>query len=67
VEWWNTLHQGQSISFTGGGSSIQSSMQWPLLASALGFLLLFGSIVLMRMRSALARQKVEARMRRLAA
>ena len=67
VEWWNTLHQGQSISFTGGGSSIDSSMLWPLFTSALGFTLLFGAIVLMRMRAALARQKVEARMRRMAA
>jgi len=67
VEWWNTLHQGQSISFTGGGSSIDSAMLWPLFTSALGFSLLFGAIVLMRMRAALARQKVEARMRRLAA
>ncbi|MBA3676402.1 MAG: cytochrome c biogenesis protein CcsA [Sphingosinicella sp.] len=67
VEWWNSLHQGQSISFSGGGSSIDTSMLWPLLASALGFSLLFGAIVLMRMRAILALQKVEARMRRLAA
>ena len=67
VEWWNTLHQGQSISFTGGGSSIDSSMLWPLFGSALGFSLLFGAIVLMRMRTALARQKIEARLRRRAA
>lgn len=67
VEWWNSLHQGQSISFTGGGSSIDNSMLWPLLASALGFSLLFGAIVLMRMRAMLASQKVEARMRRMAA
>jgi heme exporter protein C len=65
VEWWNTLHQGQSIGL--GGSSIDWSMRWPLLVSTLGFSLLFGAIVLMRMRAALARQKVEARLRRLAA
>ncbi|HWH21909.1 MAG TPA: heme ABC transporter permease CcmC, partial [Allosphingosinicella sp.] len=67
VEWWNTLHQGQSVSFTGGGSSIDASMLWPLLGSALGFSLLFGSVVLMRMRAALARQKVDVRLRRLGA
>jgi heme exporter protein C len=33
----------------------------------LGFSLLFGAIVLMRMRAILAEAKVEARMRRLAA
>jgi heme exporter protein C len=65
VLWWRTLHQGQSIGL--GRSSIDSSMLWPLALSTLGFSLLFGAIVLMRMRSALARQKVEARMRRMAA
>ncbi|HZG07612.1 MAG TPA: heme ABC transporter permease CcmC [Allosphingosinicella sp.] len=66
VVWWNTLHQGKSISFVRGSSSIDGSMLWPLLASAVGFSLLFGAVVLMRMRAALARQKVEARLRRLA-
>jgi heme exporter protein C len=65
VLWWRTLHQGQSLGLT--RSTMDGSMQWPLLASALGFTLLFGAIVLMRMRTALARQKVEARLRRLAA
>jgi heme exporter protein C len=64
VLWWRTLHQGQSIGIT--GSSIHGSMLWPLLVSALGFSLLFAALVLMRMRAALARSKVEARMRRLA-
>ena len=65
MEWWNTLHQGQSIGLR--GSSIDVSLLWPLLLSTLGFSLLFGAIVLMRMRAALARQKVEARLRRMAA
>ncbi len=64
VLWWRTLHQGQSIGLR--GSSIDASMLWPLLASALGFSLLFGSIVLMRMRAELARTRVEARLRRMA-
>lgn len=67
VVWWNTLHQGQSISFVRGSSTIDSAMLWPLLVSALGFSLLFGAIVVMRMRSELARNKIEARMKRLAA
>ena len=65
VEWWNTLHQGQSIGL--GGSSIDASLLWPLLLATFGFSLLFGAIVLMRMRAALARFKVEARLRRRAA
>jgi heme exporter protein C len=65
VLWWRSLHQGQSIGTS--GSKIAGSMLWPLLVAAIGFTLLFAAIVLMRMRAALARQKVEARMRRLAA
>jgi heme exporter protein C len=66
VVWWNTLHQPASISFVRGTSTIHGSMLWPLLASALGFSLLFGAIVLMRMRAELARNKVEARLKRMA-
>jgi heme exporter protein C len=65
VLWWRTLHQGQSLSLT--DSKIAPEMLWPLLTSAVGLTLLFAAVVLMRMRTALARQKVEARMRRLAA
>jgi heme exporter protein C len=67
VLWWRTLHQGQSIDFLRGTSTIDASMLWPLLVSALGFSLLFGAIVLMRMRAELARNKVEARLKRMAA
>ncbi|MBO9623620.1 MAG: cytochrome c biogenesis protein CcsA [Sphingomonas sp.] len=65
VVWWNTLHQGQSIGLT--SSSIDKSMLWPLFFTAPGFALLFGGVVLMRMRAMLAQQKVEARLRRMAA
>lgn len=65
VVWWNTLHQGQSIGLT--GSSIDGSMLWPLFFTLAGFSLLFGGVVLMRMRAALANQKIEARMKRMAA
>lgn len=66
VLWWRTLHQGQSISMM-KGSSIDASMLWPLLGAAVGASLLFGAIVLMRMRAELAETKLEMRMRRLAA
>lgn len=65
VLWWRTLHQGQSIGVS--GSSIDSSILWPLPLAALGFGCLFGAAVLMRMRAELAEAKVEARMRRAAA
>jgi heme exporter protein C len=64
VLWWRTLHQGQSLSLS--GSKIAPAMLWPLLTAALGLALLFGAVVLMRMRTMLARQKVEARLRRMA-
>lgn len=67
VEWWESFHQKSSISIVEGKSTIHASMLWPLLVSALGFSLLFGAIALMRMRAALARNKVEARLRRMAA
>ncbi|URW76274.1 heme ABC transporter permease CcmC [Sphingomonas donggukensis] len=65
VIWWNTLHQGPSI--TVSGSSIDSAILWPLWFTLSGFSLFFGAVVLMRMRTILAGQRVEARMRRMAA
>jgi len=64
VVWWNTLHQGQSLSLT--QSKISSDLLWPLGFTTLGFTLLFAAIVLMRMRTILARAKAEARMARMA-
>ena len=64
VLWWRTLHQGQSISIT-GGSTIDNSILWPLPLTLVGFTCLFGAAVLMRMRAELAEAKVEARMRRM--
>jgi len=63
VLWWRTLHQGQSISIT-GGSSIAPELLWPLPLTLIGFSFLFGAAVLMRMRAELARAKAEARLRR---
>ncbi len=65
VVWWNSLHQPASI--TVSGSSIDSAFLWPLMVNVIGFSLLFGAIVLMRMRGILAETKVEARLKRMAA
>lgn len=62
VVWWNSLHQPPSI--TMGQSSIDASYLWPLALSVLGFSLLFGAVVLMRMRAILADTQSEARLRR---
>tara|TARA_R110000868_G_scaffold91668_13_gene254010 strand:- start:1804 stop:2529 length:726 start_codon:yes stop_codon:yes gene_type:complete len=64
VVWWNSLHQGPSITLR--GSTIDGSILWPLAFTLIGFSLWFAAIVLMRMRAILAETKVEARMQRLA-
>jgi heme exporter protein C len=66
VLWWRTLHQGQSISIT-RGSSIAPELLWPLPLTMIGFTAIFAAVTLMRMRTELARQKLEARLRRSAA
>jgi heme exporter protein C len=65
VEWWNTLHQPASI--RPSGSSIHPEMLAPLMLSALGFLLLFAALVLIRMRTLIAEQRLEMRALRRAA
>ncbi|RST31153.1 heme ABC transporter permease [Sphingomonas ginkgonis] len=62
VQWWRTLHQGESISLS--GSTIDNSLLWPLPFTMLGFSCLFGAVVLMRMRAELAEAKLEARLKR---
>ena len=59
VDWWNTLHQPASI-FRLGGPTIAPSMLWPLAVMALGFTLLFVTLWLMRIRSALIAAKLRA-------
>ncbi len=66
VQWWRTLHQGQSISIA-GGSSIALELLWPLPLTLVGFSALFAGATLLRMRAELARLKLEARLRRSAA
>jgi heme exporter protein C len=62
VVWWNSLHQPPSITL--GKSAIDAAYLTPLLVSTLGFSLLFGGIVLARMRALLAETQAEARLRR---
>ena len=57
VEWWNTLHQPASI-IREGGISIDPSMLWPLFLMAGAFHLLFLTLLLVRMKTALIRQKI---------
>lgn len=62
VVWWQSLHQPPSI--TMGKSAIDNEFLIPLLVAVAGFSLLFGGVVLARMRALLAEIQTEARLRR---
>lgn len=62
VLWWNSLHQPPSL--TAGNSAMAPEFLWPLLAGTVGYSLLFGGVVLARMRMLLAEIQTEARLRR---
>ena len=62
VVWWNSIHQPPSITL--GKSAIDTAYLVPLLVAVLGFSLLFGGVVLARMRALLADCQTEARLRR---
>jgi heme exporter protein C len=49
VEWWNTLHQGSTVTKL-GAPSIDISMLIPLLLMAVAFKLYYALVVLMRAR-----------------
>lgn len=62
VVWWNSLHQPPSITL--GNSAIADVYLWPLAMAVIGMSLLFGGIILARMRALLADIQAEARIRR---
>ena len=57
VQWWNTLHQGNSIGLT-GSSTMDSRMLWPLAVAALGTTLGFAAIVVARLRAAVMERRL---------
>ncbi|MBV8335764.1 MAG: heme ABC transporter permease [Alphaproteobacteria bacterium] len=59
VDWWNTLHQPASVVRL-GGPTIAISMLVPLLVMAAGFLLLFVTLLMLRMRTTLNERKAMA-------
>jgi heme exporter protein C len=58
VVWWNSLHQGPSVSLS--QSSIESSMLWPLLLMMLAFVLYFGAILCDRLKTEILRRERSA-------
>ena len=57
VDWWNTLHQPQSINLLKGTSSIHSSMLLPLMLMLLVLLLYCALIFLMKYKTEIIRIK----------
>jgi len=60
VEWWNTLHQGPTVTRL-GRPAIHPSMLWPLLVMAAAFQLYFFWILLVRVRTELLWRERRAR------
>jgi heme exporter protein C len=50
VEWWSSLHQGPTL-VREGGPAMDTAMLYPLLAMIFGFTLVFGSMLLRRVRT----------------
>jgi heme exporter protein C len=56
VEWWNSLHQGESI-FTAGGPKLAPVYLAPLALMGLGYLAAFGALWLARIRAEVWRRR----------
>jgi len=52
VDWWNTLHQSESI-IRMDGPTIDPSMLWPLFTMIIAFTLYFFAVVMTRMKAML--------------
>src|SRR3954453_3705289 len=48
VQWWSTLHQGESV-FRSGGPLISAVFLWPLFLMAAGYTLLLFALLIVRM------------------
>lgn len=59
VDWWNTLHQPDTITLT-GAPTMYVGMLWPLLFTTLGYTLGFAAIVTARLRAAVMERRIRA-------
>jgi heme exporter protein C len=57
VEWWNSLHQGSSTFGADRGDALPAVYMTPLALMGLGYLALFGSLWLVRIRAEVWRRK----------
>jgi len=63
VEWWNTLHQGESI-FRSGDPLIAPIFLWPLFLMAVGYSALFFLLWIIRIRTEIIERRARALLRR---
>ena len=59
VYWWNTLHQGATITKL-GKPSITGDMLWPLLTMMVAFTLYYGGVLMLRLRAEILRRERDA-------
>ena len=59
VDWWNTLHQGSSITLT-GAPTMYVGILYPLIPMSLGMVLGFIAIALARTRAAVMERRIRA-------
>jgi heme exporter protein C len=59
VDWWNTLHQGESI-IREGGPAMASVFLWPLGFMAFGFTTLFFALWIVRIRTEIISRRTRA-------
>jgi len=58
VDWWNTLHQGESIM----SGNLAPVFLWPLLTMMAGYMLLFVTLWLIRIRTAIVERRARSLM-----
>ncbi|MEJ0042958.1 MAG: hypothetical protein WDM81_12465 [Rhizomicrobium sp.] len=59
VDWWTTLHQGESI-FRAGGPTISAVFLWPLALMGLGYTMLFVTLWTIRIRTEILERRVRS-------
>jgi heme exporter protein C len=59
VQWWNSLHQGETI-FAAGGSKAAPVYLWPLFLMWGAFYAGFGALWLVRIRGEIWRRRAQA-------
>jgi len=57
VDWWTTLHQGESI-FRKGGPAISAVYLWPLFISALGYTVFFLTLWFLRIQTTILQRRL---------